>query len=331
MLTTRRHLLALPLFSLAAILIAAILIGCGVNPGGEAGGGRFTQPGKLKVLATYSILGDLVRNVAGDSAEVLTLVGPDGDAHTFDPAPQDGMTVADCGVIFENGAGFETWLDDLYSSSGAKAPRVVVSAGLELREGQCTHSKAEREKLGHSHAHELDPHLWHDVKNAIHMVGIIRDKLCEIDPPHAEQYRANAAAYLKKLDALHTWVEGEVGKLPADRRKLVTNHDTFGYFAERYGFTVPGAVLSSVSTEAADPSAAEFAQLVEKVKGTKVPAVFAENVHNPKLMERLANEAGVKLAPPLYTDALGRPGTPGDTYEGMIRHNVTTMTDALKP
>ena len=312
------------LFLFAAGLFA--LVGCG--PAGN-GGGRFTQPGKLKVLATYSILGDLVRNVAGDSAEVLALVGPDGDAHTFDPSPQDGMTVADCGVIFENGAGFETWLDDLYSSSGAKAPRVVVSAGIELREGQCNHSKAEREKPGHEH--ENDPHLWHDVKNAVHMVGVIRDRLCEIDPPHADKYKANAAAYLKKLDALHAWVEGEVAKLPADRRKLVTNHDTFGYFAERYGFTVPGAVLSSVSTEAADPSAAEFAQLVEKVKATKVPAVFAENVHNPKLMDRLAKEAGVNLAPPLYTDALGKPGTPGDTYEGMIRHNVTTIVTALKP
>jgi zinc/manganese transport system substrate-binding protein len=312
------------LFLFAASLV--VLAGCG-PPG--TGGGRFTQPGKLKVLATYSILGDLVRNVAGDSAEVLTLVGPDGDAHTFDPSPQDGMTVADCGVVFENGAGFEAWLDKLYASSGAKAPRVVVSAGIELREGQCNHSKAEREKPGHQH--EDDPHLWHDVRNAMHMVGVIRDRLCEIDPPHADQYMANAAAYLKKLDALHAWVESEVGKLPADRRKLVTNHDTFGYFAERYGFTVPGAVLSSVSTEAADPSAAKFAQLVEKVKAAKVPAVFAENVHNPKLMDRLAKEAGVNLAPPLYTDALGKPGTPGDTYEGMVRHNVTTIVTALKP
>lgn len=315
-----------PTLAVALFGLLSVAVGCGTNPGG---GGRFTQPGKLKVLATYSILGDLVKNVAGDSAEVITLGGPDGDAHTFDPSPQDGMTVADAAVIFENGAGFETWLDNLHASTGSKARRVVVSAGIELREGQCNHGKAEWERPGH--AHEDDPHLWHDVKNAIHMVGIIRDRLCEVDPLHAEQYRANATNYLKKLDALHAWVEAEVAKLPADRRQLVTNHDTFGYFAERYGFTVPGAVLASVSTEAADPSAAEFARLVETVKATQVPAVFAENVHNPKLMERLANEAGVTLAPPLYTDALGKPGTPGDTYDGMIRHNVTTIVNALKP
>jgi zinc/manganese transport system substrate-binding protein len=309
------------LFSVGLLALA----GCG-PPGG---GGRFTQPGKLKVVATYSILGDLVRNVAGDDAEVVTLVGPDGDAHTFDPSPQDGMAVADADLLFENGAGFETWLDKLHSSTGGRAKRVVVSTGIELREGQCNHGQAEREKPGH--AHEDDPHLWHDVRNAAHMVGVIRDALCEIDPPHADQYRANATAYLKKLDALHAWVEGEVAKLPADRRKLVTSHDTFGYFAERYGFTVAGTLLASVSTEAADPSAAEFARLVEAVKAAKVPAVFAENVHNPKLMERLAAEAGVKLAPPLYTDALGKPGTPGDTYERMMRHNVTTIVDALKP
>lgn len=324
---TRRHLLFLALLG----IVGAVGAGCNGKPGGGDGGGRFTNSGKLRVLATYSILGDLVKNVAGDEAEVVTLVGPDGDAHTFDPSPQDGMAVADCAVIFENGVGFETWLDKLYTSSGSKATRVVVTTGLEFREGQCHHSKAEREKLGDAHEHEDDPHVWHDVRNAIHMVGIIRDKLCELDPSHAERYRANGAAYLAKLEALHAWVEKEVEAIPADRRKLVTNHDTFGYFADRYGFTVAGTALASVSTEAGDPSAAEFAKLIESVKATRVPAIFAENVHNPKLMERLATEAGVKLAPPLYTDALGKPGTAGDTYEKMVRHNVSTIVAALKP
>ncbi|MBM3983394.1 MAG: hypothetical protein FJ304_24615 [Planctomycetes bacterium] len=324
--TTRRSLLILALLGLASVVGS----GCGGKPGGD-GGGRFTNSGKLRVVATYSILGDLVKNVAGDEAEVVTLVGPDGDAHTFDPSPQDGMTVADAQVIFENGVGFETWLDKLYSSSASKATRVVVTKGLEFREGQCNHTKAEREKLGPAHEHEDDPHVWHDVKNAIHMVEIIRDTLCEIDPGHADKYRANAAAYLAKLEALHAWVEKEVEAVPRDRRKLVTNHDTFGYFADRYGFTVAGTVLQSVSTEAGDPSAAEFAKLIEAVKAAKVPAIFAENVHNPKLMERLATEAGVRLAPPLYTDALGKPGSDGDTYEKMVRHNVTTIVEALKP
>jgi len=309
--------------------LVAIVCGCNGKPGGSDGGGRFTNSGKLRVVATYSVLGDLVTNVTGDEAEVVTLVGPDGDAHTFDPSPQDGMAVADAAVVFENGVGFETWLDKLHSSSGSKATRVVVTMGLEFREGECDHKPGEKEDPDHKH--EDDPHVWHDVKNAIHMVGVIRDQLCEIDPKHADKYRSNATVYLAKLESLHAWVEKTVGTLPPDRRKLVTNHDTFGYFAARYGFKIAGTALASFSTEASDPSAAEFAKLVESVKAAKVPAIFAENTHNPKLMQRLATEAVVKLAPPLFTDALGKPGSGGGTYEEMMRHNVTTIVNALKP
>lgn len=314
MLVARRVLV----LALALLGLATAVGGCG-KPGDA--GRRFTDSGKVRVVATHSVLGDLVKNVAGDRAELVSLVGPDGDAHTFDPSPQDGMIVADATVIFENGIGFETWLDKLHAASGSKAARVVVTDGLAIRAG---HAEPGRPS-------EADPHVWHDVKNAIHMVGVVRDRLCAIDPPNAGLYRANAAAYLAKLEVLHAWVEKEVGAVPADRRKLVTNHDTFGYFADRYGFQIAGTALASVSTEAGDPSAADFAKLIEAVKAAKVPAIFAENVHNPKLMERLATGAGVKLAPPLYTDALGKPGTAGDTYEKMIRHNVTTIVAALKP
>lgn len=310
-------------FVLLALLGAVALLGAGC--GGRGNGNR---SGKLKVVATYSILGDLVKNVAGDEVEVVTLVGPDGDAHTFEPTPQDGVTIAQADVIFENGAGFETWLDKMVASSRSKARRVVATKGLELREGECHHDHNKGE--AHPHEHEDDPHVWHDVQNAIHMVGVIRDALVEIDPAHAEQYKANASAYLARLRKLHEWVEATVATLPKERRKLVTSHDTFGYFADRYGFKVVGAALPSVSTEASDPSAGDFAKLVESVKAAKAPAIFAENVHNPKLMERLAREAGVKLAPPLYTDALGKPGSAGDTYEKMVRHNVTTIVEALK-
>jgi len=265
--------------------------GSSCKPTGN-GGGQFTQPGKVRVIATYSILGDLVKNVAGDAAEVVTLVGPDGDAHTFDPTPQDGIAVADATVVFENGAGFETWLDKLYSSSGSQARRVVVTEGVKLRGAE-----GDPKPGGADPKREIDPHVWHDVENAIHMVGIIRDRLIEIDPAHAQQYRTNAAAYLARLDGLDKWVVERVAALPTDRRKLVTSHDTFGYFAARYGFEIVGTALESVSTEASDPSAAVFAKLVDAIKTSKVPAIFAENVHNSKLMRRLAQEAGVKLAP----------------------------------
>ncbi|MFO0823974.1 MAG: zinc ABC transporter substrate-binding protein [Gemmataceae bacterium] len=312
---------------LALLLIGLAAVGSGCTRS-ERDGGCFTQSGRLRVVATHSILGDLVKNVAGDNAEVVMLVGPDADAHTFDPSPQDGITVAEAAVVFENGVGFETWLDKLYASSGSKAQRVVVTKGLKLRQGDCLHAPAERSE---PHEHEDDPHVWHDVKNAIPMVEVVRDRLAEIDPPHADKYRANATAYLAKLDSLHNWVEETTRTLPPDRRKLVTNHDTFGYFADRYEFKVVGTALQSISTEASDPSAAAFAKLVDAVKGQKVPAIFAENVHNPRLMERLARDASVKLAPPLYTDALGKPGSAGDTYEKMVRHNVTAIVDALKP
>ena len=312
----RRRYGRLGLLALAAV--ALLLGGC-------SGGAR--RPGKLRVVATYSVLGDLVKNVTGDEAEVVTLVGPDGDAHTFEPTPKDGISLAEADVIFENGVGFETWLDKLHLASKSKAKRVVVTEGLQLREGECNHDH----KPGEKHEHEDDPHVWHDVKNAIHMVGVIRDRLAEADPPNAEKYRANAAAYLDRLTALDAWVAAKVATLPKERRKLVTSHDTFGYFADRHGFEVVGTVLASVSTEASDPSPATFAKLVEEVKRAKVPAIFAENVHNPKLIERLATEAGLKLAPPLFTDALGKSGSDGDTYEKMVRHNVSTIVDALKP
>lgn len=303
---------------LAAMLAVPLLFGgCSTAP---------RRPGKVRVVATYSVLGDLVKNVAGDGADVVTLVGPDGDAHTFEPTPKDAVSLAEADLVFENGVGFETWLDKLYSSSGTRARRVVVTDGLKLREGD------DREPgTAHHHNDEHDPHVWHDVKNAAHMVGAIRDTLVQADPPNADKYLINAAAYLDRLGALDAWVVEQVGGLPKERRKLVTSHDTFGYFADRYGFEVVGDMLSSVSTEAADPSPAAFARLAGAVRAAGVPAIFAENVHNPKLMERLAKEAGVRLAPPLYTDALGPPGGDGDSYEKMIRHNVATIVGALKP
>ncbi len=298
---------------LALAALAIFLGGCSNNT---------RRPGKLRVVATYSILGDLVQNVAGDSAEVTTLVGPDSDAHTFEPTPMDAVVLADADVIFENGVHFEEWLDDLHKSSNSRAKRVVVTEGLQLREG---HKSDEMH-----HHHEEDPHVWHDVKNAIQMVGVIRDALAEADPPNADKYKANAEKYLTTLRALDTWVVEEVATVPKQNRKLVTSHDTFGYFAQRHGFDVVGTVLTSVSTEASDPSPAAFAKLIKSVKAAKVPAIFAENVHNPKLIQRLAKEAGVKMAPPLFTDALGKAGSGGETYEKMVRHNVTAIVEALK-
>lgn len=292
-------------------LLASVLAGCGGDSGEDSG----NDP--VNVVATYSILGDLVENVGGDRVELTTLVGPNGDAHTFEPAPSDNAEIAEADVVFENGLQFEPWLDGLYGSSGSEARRVVVTDDVDAR----AVTTAEQS--------EPDPHVWHDVNNAVVMVESIRDALSKADPENAETYERKAEAYISELETLDAGVRKQVASIPEEHRVLFTSHDTFGYFAGRYGFRVDTA-LASVSTEAGDPSAGEIADLVEKVEESGVPAIFADNVSGAGVMEGIAAEAGVELAPPLYTDALGDPGSEGGTYVEMVRYNVSTMSEALR-
>lgn len=273
---------------------------------------------KLKVVATFSVLGDFVQNVGGDRIELTTLAKPGVDTHTYEPTPADSAALADARLVFENGLGFERWLDKLYTASDSKAVRVVVTKSIQPR------ILTEGDEQG-----ETDPHVWHSVSNAISMVKAIREALVQADPANAQAYQANAQAYLKQLQELNEWIGQQVGTLPAERRKLVTTHDTFGYFAEQYGFEILGTLLPT-STEGASPSAQEIAALIEKVKAAGVPAVFAENVSSNALLKQVADEAGVKVIVSLYTDALGEPGSQGDTYLNMERFNVATIVEALK-
>ena len=310
------------------VLISTVLVACG------GGAQRGADDGSVQVVATYSILGDLVGSVGGDSVELTTLVGPNGDSHTFEPAPSDNATLAEADVIFENGLGFETWLDDLYASSGSEAERVVVTENVDpipvAEDEHADEGSHEHAEEGHDHEHGgSDPHVWHDVGNAIVMVRSIRDALSQADPNNAESYEQNAARYISELKRLDADVHHEVDSIPEENRTLFTSHDTFGYFAEHYGFEVDTA-LASASTEAGDPSAGETAELVEEIEASGVPAIFAENVSNPTVMENVAGEAGVELAPTLYTDALGEPGSPGDTYVRMMRHNAATIAESLR-
>lgn len=283
------------------------------------------QPaGQLNVVATYSILGDIVRNVGGDDINLQVLVGPNRDAHAFEPSSADNVSLANAALIFENGLGFETWLDDLYEASDSQATRVVATQDIEPR----LLEEAEHIEGDHDHG-EFDPHVWHSVANVIQMTKVVREALMQADPTHATAYQANAEAYITQLQDLDTWIFAEVKKLPDDQRQLVTSHDTFGYFAERYGFEIVGTALGAVSTEGADPSAAEVAALVNDIRNAGVPALFAENVHNAALMQQIAAEAGVTLAPALYTDALGEPDSEGDTYLKLMRYNVTVIVTAL--
>lgn len=299
------------------------------------------QAAPIPVLATFSILGDVVRNVGGEAIALEVLVGPDGDAHTFEPSPSDIAKIADATLIFENGVEFETWLDDVYASSDSTATRVAVAEGLPLleleehghEEGE-EHTDEASPESGHDEGEEheegeQDPHVWHDVQNVIAEVAVIRDALAAADPANAETYAANADAYVAQLTELDAFAAAEAEKLPPERRKLITSHDALGYLAAAYGFEIVGTALGSLSTETADPSGGEIAELVEQIKAAGVPAIFAENIEGTDLMQQIADDAGVALAPPLFTDALGQPGSQGATYIEMVRYNMTTIVTAL--
>lgn len=300
---------------------------------------------KLKALATFSIIADFVQNVAGDKVALITLVGPETDSHDYEPTPSDAAKLADAQLIFENGLMFESWLDRLYEASGSRARRIVLSEGIDPRPFGHTHDEHDHEhgaesKEGHSHdeekagehAHEhgeFDPHVWQDVRNAIQMVRNIAQALSEADPANADFYAANAEAYIAQLEALDEEIVGLVERIPQERRKLVTSHEALGYFADRYGFEMVGAVLGTMAAEAREPSAQDFAKLAEAVKAEGVNVVFLENVTNPQAVERLAKEAGIAIGPSLYTDALGAPGSPGATYIDMMRFNARAIVEAL--
>ncbi len=300
---------------------------------------------KLNAVATFSILADLVQNVAGDKVELVTLVDRDTDAHEYEPSPSDAAKLANAQVIFENGLMFETWLDRLYESSGSTARRVVVTEGITPRpfehgEEEHAHEHGDEKEGEHAkegeHSHEkegehkhgeFDPHAWQDVRNVIEMVRNIAQALSELDPAHAEFYEANAQAYIAKLEALDEEIVSQVEQIPEARRLLVTSHEALGYFADRYGFKLVGTVLGTMGSE---PSAQDIAKLVEEIKAQGAKAIFVENVTNPKLVERVAQEAGVAIGPRLFTDALGAPGSPGATYIEMMRYNVQAIVQALR-
>jgi ABC-type Zn uptake system ZnuABC Zn-binding protein ZnuA len=277
------------------------------------------------------VLSDIVQNVGGDAIDVTSIVPAGGDAHNFDPKPDQVASISDADLIFEIGLGLEPWLPDMIEASGASGQTVTVSDGLNVIEiaGEEDADHAE-EDHGHDHDHGgTDPHVWGDVQNVIAITATVKDALIAADPDNATVYETNAANYTTQLNDLDQFIKDEVAKLPEDRRKLVTSHDTFGYFARAYGFEIIGTALGSVSTEAGDPSAKDVAALVGEIQKAGVPAIFTENVSNPDLIESIASEAGVEVGPPLYTDALGEEGSDGDTYIKMMTYNATSIVTAL--
>ncbi|MFF5082112.1 metal ABC transporter substrate-binding protein [Actinoplanes sp. NPDC000266] len=313
---------ALGILAISAALIS--LAGCGSDDGGAAAapsGGS-----ALSVVATTPEVADFVRNIGGDDVTVTQIIKPNVDPHEYEPTPADIKAIGEAKVVVKNGVGLEAWLDQTIASAGFKGTVVDSSQGVTLREG------GHEEEAGGEHAEEEhDPHIWHDPRNAKIMVTNIEKALASADPEDAGTYAKNLTDYSAKLDKLDADNEAAFAKLPAADRKLVTNHDAFGYYVDRYKLQFVGSVIPSLDTSA-ELSAQQLTDLVAKIKATGTKAIFTESSLPPKSAEAIAQQAGVKVIggeDALYGDSLGEQGTPTGTYLGAEEHNTKVIVDAL--
>jgi len=274
--------------------------------------------GKIKAVASFSVLGDMVAHVGGDRVELVTLVGPNGDAHVFSPTPADAKALASADVFFVNGLGFEGWIERLERSSGFKGEVVVASNGVK--------PLTMREEGANRDEPVTDPHAWQDLANGKIYVANIREALIAADPEGRSIYDANAANYLDAIAKEEMAVRAALGALPEARRKIITSHDAFGYFGAAYGLEI--IAPQGVSTES-EASARDVAKIIRQIKDAKIPAVFIETIADPRLLDQIARETGAEIGGALYSDALSEPGGRAPTYLDMFRHNVAAITAAL--
>jgi zinc/manganese transport system substrate-binding protein len=265
---------------------------------------------RLNVVASFSILGDFVKNVGGERVDVTTLVGPDGDVHVYAPAPADARKIADAKLLVINGLGLEGWLPRLLQASGGKAPIVAATNGIAPL------------KLGS----DADPHAWQSVANAKKYVTNIRDALAAADPADVEVFRKQTETYLAKLDALDREVRDAIRQIPESRRKVISTHDAFGYFAAAYGIAFIAPLGVSTESEA---SARDIAGIIAQIKAAKIPAVFLEKISDPRLMRRISAESGARIGGTLHSDSLTDEKGDAPTYIDMVRHNIKALTSAL--
>lgn len=265
----------------------------------------------LKVVASFSILGDMVEQVVGEHASVTTIVGPDADAHIYIPSVADAKAVAEADLIFVNGMGFETWSDTLIAESGTDGAIFVATDGIQpvMVDG------------------EIDPHAWNALTNGVIYVQNIAAAMSQVMPAKAGDFKANADAYITKLEALDAETKAKLAALPADRRTVVTAHDAFGYLADAYGLQFLAPV--GIDTEA-EPSAKELAELITQIREAGVAALFVENITNPTLVQQIADETGLEIGGRLYSDALSERGGPATSYLAMFKHNLGQLLAALE-
>jgi manganese/iron transport system substrate-binding protein len=272
---------------------------------------------KPQVVATSTIIADLAEKVGGDEVRVTGILKPGTDPHVYEPVPQDTRVMEEASLVLYNGYNLEPGLIKLMKSAAGKARQLAVGEVVKPLQLE----KKPTEKVP-------DPHVWGDVKNAIAMTNAIRDALVKLSPEDKEEFTKNAQQLTKELDQLDSWIKTQIQTIPANKRKLVTTHDAFQYYGRAYGIPIAGTLIG-ISTEE-QPSAQTVKGLVEEVKKIGVPAIFAETTINPALIKTVAQEAGVKLAPrELYSDSIGAPGSPGDTYIKMMQSNTQTIVEAL--
>ncbi len=293
---------------LTTILVAAVgLAACAPAANPPTG-----SESSLRVLAVETFLADIAQNVAGERAKVESLIPLGVDPHAFEPSPRDVTKIAESGVLIVNGAGFEAWLAKTLENAGGKRQLIEASAGLVSRT-----------------APEIDPHFWLDPTLVVKYVENIRDGLTAADPAGKEVYARNAAAYIVQLNDLDGWMKAQAAQIPLERRLIVTNHESFGYFADRYGFKVIGAIIPSVTT-GASPSAQQLAGLIDQIRATGVSAIFLETGASPQLADQVSAETGVKVVTDLYSHSITEPDGTAPTYIEMLKYNVNTIVAALK-
>lgn len=288
------------------ILVVGVAAACGGDGDGEAG---------RTAVATTAQIGALTREVAaGQDIDVVVLIKPGVDAHDYDPTAADIKAIGRAALVFKNGIGLDDFVDDAIESAGGSARLVTVTAAITPREGEDG---------------SPDPHVWHDPTRVKVMVDAIAEALAEADPPGAEAYRANARAYGQRLDEVDGEIRALIDEIPVENRKMVTNHDAFGYFIERYGLEFVGAVIPSTDSSA-EPSARDIADLIDAIEREGVKAIFAESSIDPRVARQIAEDTGVTIVDDLYGDSLGEEGSGAETVDGMLLANARKIAEALK-
>jgi zinc/manganese transport system substrate-binding protein len=282
-------------------------------------GASSAQP--LKVVATFSVIGDLVRTVGGDSVTVATLVGHGSDAHVYQPTPQDAKSIAGADLVVVNGLGMEGWIDRLIKASGYHGRIVVASEGVAVQ------TMVEEEGGSGKGKRVTDPHAWQNLANGRIYVSNIAEALTKADPANADGYAKRAKALTAEIDTMDAWVRQQIAEVPPAKRKIITSHDAFGYFGQAYGVSFLAPV--GISTES-EPTAAGLGQLIRQIKKEGIKALFIETMTDPRLIEQVAHECGAVVGGTLYSDTLSPEGGPADTYLKMFHHNVPAMTEAMK-